>query len=894
MELKTMMENLKNTLQKNKLQMVFLIGLGVLIVIGMGLYIYNQGQKSKAAGDTVTLSFNPSSQTVTSGQDFTATINAGPSSDMTMRGYHFNVAFDKSKVQVKDIKYLSGNPSAGLADSNSTLSSVNAAGTVKVVGEYSAATGQVIPACTTGTANPFVHQVYAQTPSDVPAATVTSVPNDCMTLPVSDNFSGSSLNQNIWNLRTVNGGSAVESGGGGVNLSVPGSGSNDQEGGIVTKQKLCGNFDLQFNYSNFNSTLAKNSGSLELVIDRGDNTYAHISRYRTAQPDSDQIISNLVLSSKGLTPDKWRLKSLDNNNAGKLRIKRVGTTVYAYFDQGFGWQILNIMQNAFTDPAWIILRAGSWGPDHPAVSGSISNFSVTANSTVDPSDATNMFPTSFTDSFSGSLTDEMRYWNKGLADVQGKLDVSQGTFNPSITKNTKDWDYADLWGYQKVRGDFDISVDVSKFVPVKKNRSDASLFVDVTDYSSGKAKYSTMYVQFEQYTDHKDISTNLEKDDGWQNSKSVNIGPNRNSGKLRLTRVGQTMSAYYDIGKGWVKLASYANGFTYDVNFHVQTNSGKPDKPNVSASFDNFTLTSPSAPPPTAGPSGSPTTTTTGAPPACAGLPIATITFTSLSADPSDITTSSDGAFYKINTDNTLSEIPVVAADLPINGGISPTLGPTVEITNPGGTEPTATGVTTVEPTQPGGTEPTATGVPGAVDMNLNLKLKFQGIISKPADEFNSFLVKVTAEAGDGTTTVSGGTFTADSGGIWSGSVPMQLVPGSDYKIFVKGPMHLQKRICDQTPSETAPGTYHCDNGAIILKAGDDNLDFSGVYQLVGDLPQQDGVVNAYDISLVTNNFGKTDKDTLKLADLNLDGVIDTQDYSLIIAALSVRSDEGP
>ena len=68
--------------------------------------------------------------------------------------------------------------------------------------------------------------------------------------------------------------------------------------------------------------------------------------------------------------------------------------------------------------------------------------------------------------------------------------------------------------------------------------------------------------------------------------------------------------------------------------------------------------------------------------------------------------------------------------------------------------------------------------------------------------------------------------------------------------------------------------------------------DFSGITLLVGDLPEQDGIVNAYDIGLIINNFGKRDSDILSKADVNMDGIVDTQDYSLVIAALSIRYDE--
>ena len=178
--------------------------------------------------------------------------------------------------------------------------------------------------------------------------------------------------------------------------------------------------------------------------------------------------------------------------------------------------------------------------------------------------------------------------------------------------------------------------------------------------------------------------------------------------------------------------------------------------------------------------------------------------------------------------------------------------------------------------------------------MKLDLKLKFQGILGKPNQPqilpvkviVNSLALSVTqAAVGD---------FIVDNNGIWSGQVLFDgILPSSDYKVFIKGPKHLQKRICETFPQEPFPGVYNCENGAISLNYGNNNFDFSAIFLLVGDLPPQDGVVNSYDISLVRNIILSTDPSLLTLADLNLDGIVDSQDYSLVIAALSVRTDEG-
>ncbi len=200
--------------------------------------------------------------------------------------------------------------------------------------------------------------------------------------------------------------------------------------------------------------------------------------------------------------------------------------------------------------------------------------------------------------------------------------------------------------------------------------------------------------------------------------------------------------------------------------------------------------------------------------------------------------------------------------------------------------------VPTVIPTTAPTKTPTPTTTPGG-NVTLNLKLKFQGVLKKPASGQTTQTVKVKMVDKNGTSKSGSGNFTADDKGIWTGSVSMSATVGSNYKIFIKGPKHIQKRICDTKPTETYPGSYHCEKGEITIKAGVNSLDFSGVLLLAGDLPAQDGVVNSYDTSLVRNNLAKTDSAVLSKADLNFDGIVDTQDYSLIISALSIRGDEG-
>ncbi|MFZ6034640.1 MAG: dockerin type I domain-containing protein [Patescibacteria group bacterium] len=181
----------------------------------------------------------------------------------------------------------------------------------------------------------------------------------------------------------------------------------------------------------------------------------------------------------------------------------------------------------------------------------------------------------------------------------------------------------------------------------------------------------------------------------------------------------------------------------------------------------------------------------------------------------------------------------------------------------------------------------------------LNLKLKFQGITAKPADPRNFMNVKFTL-SGEGITTplVKSGSFVSDASGVWSGKVGFDLTSpaGKKYTLYVKGPRHVQKKICVNAPAENTPGTYSCSAQAITLALGENTLDLSKVLQLSGDIygtdKGQDGIVNSIDISYVKNNLKKADAAVLGICDINLDGKCDTQDYSLIISSLSIKSDE--
>jgi len=286
---------------------------------------------------------------------------------------------------------------------------------------------------------------------------------------------------------------------------------------------------------------------------------------------------------------------------------------------------------------------------------------------------------------------------------------------------------------------------------------------------------------------------------------------------------------------------------------------------------------------------------------------LAIITFTNLTSGGTSVLLS-NSEFYTINADGTLfGDWGFSSESLNVNGGgtiptVTVTSTPTEILTpTPTGTlTPTPTG--TLTPTPTGTLTPTPTGnikpTQPAGNTTLNLKLLFQGITKKPADAYNKMTVIVKITGGDLTNTIERtGTFTADDKGIWSGAVGFDKPAGSGkYTLLIKGPKHLQKKVCDSAPSEASAATYRCSNDNITLKTGSNDLDLSKIMLLSGDIygaeKKQDGLVTSVDISYIKNNLNKTDSGILAIGDINLDGKCDTQDYSLVINSLLVKTDE--
>jgi|GEM_PF-6273545 len=151
---------------------------------------------------------------------------------------------------------------------------------------------------------------------------------------------------------------------------------------------------------------------------------------------------------------------------------------------------------------------------------------------------------------------------------------------------------------------------------------------------------------------------------------------------------------------------------------------------------------------------------------------------------------------------------------------------------------------------------PTASGGENA-DVELKLKVRFQGVTTEPTEAFRTLNTKVILASADKSyreeKTIP---FVANEDAVWVGTFSAKNVPlDVQYAVFIKGPKHLMKKICVSAPTESVPGTYECSAGSIALKAGAQEMDTSKIVLLVGDIPTQDGIIDSLDASFVRNSF---------------------------------------
>jgi len=221
---------------------------------------------------------------------------------------------------------------------------------------------------------------------------------------------------------------------------------------------------------------------------------------------------------------------------------------------------------------------------------------------------------------------------------------------------------------------------------------------------------------------------------------------------------------------------------------------------------------------------------------------------------------------------------------------------PTEEVTPVPTESPTVTVTETLTPI-PTFTEtpsPTITQIANLEEVQLDIRLRLQGIVGKPVAAGSGISMKLSLISEDKSNSYEQDVlFQPSDSGVLTGTMTLKSAyTGTHYKLLIKGPKHLQKRICEVRPSEAVGGTYRCTNGNIELKKGSNQIELENIVILAGDIPEQDSVINAQDIVFIRQSLGSKNENDIRRGDLNYDGIVDSQDYGMILNALSFKYDD--
>ena len=163
----------------------------------------------------------------------------------------------------------------------------------------------------------------------------------------------------------------------------------------------------------------------------------------------------------------------------------------------------------------------------------------------------------------------------------------------------------------------------------------------------------------------------------------------------------------------------------------------------------------------------------------------------------------------------------------------------------------------------------TPTPTPAPQPAKLSFKIKFQGI-NNAAPSKN--VLVILKQGGVEKYRFAEVNVTADSSGVYSGLVE-NIAPGT-YDVFIKGPIHLQKKFPNVTLNQ---GTNTKDFSLIPLKAGDFN---------------NDNILNINDIASLLSYYtalsSPVNSQNQKF-DIEANGAIDINDVSLVLANYTQR-----
>jgi hypothetical protein len=177
-------------------------------------------------------------------------------------------------------------------------------------------------------------------------------------------------------------------------------------------------------------------------------------------------------------------------------------------------------------------------------------------------------------------------------------------------------------------------------------------------------------------------------------------------------------------------------------------------------------------------------------------------------------------------------------------------------------------------------------------DIDIDLEIDFQGMHGQNHKDDDEIPVHVIVDGKK--THIEKVTVAKPNGkGTFTATIHARAHTGSGNSIYVKGFHHLRHKFCTDKQSDNGQITKpSCSTGTIQIKGGLNVFNFSQTTLVAGDTIPQDGVIDSFDVSQVRRCMGKSDLECLNNADMNRDGIVDSQDMSLVVQGLTVRYED--
>jgi len=463
---------------------------------------------------------------------------------------------------------------------------------------------------------------------------------------VYDDFNGSEINSTLWRIHEwrINDNDPchiLSQSGGFLQASGP---PNHCYGVVWTNQRFSGDFEFVLEYSDFQSNatvFSYNNPLISLQVNSSSNPNDFIQIFRSYAPEFHNFPSNGDFLSGGVVNGAGRASfvTVASSPSGSLKISRIGSTITTYYNEGMGWRLLGSFEGAFTED--VTLQIGAYSGDDgtfnvscdkvyaPAAADIEFNLTIskqgTGNGRVtsDPIGVdcggtctaaydiyTSVSLSAIPDAYStfvgwsgacsgtGSCTVTMDTSKIVTANFVPKAAVYDDFNGDSI--DTTLWGIGDpchifsqsggflrasgppnhcfgfLWPIQPFvfGGDFEFVLEFSDFqsnATVSENRPGISLQV-----TSGG---DFIYIFRGYVTEHHFTSMGFVNGAWRTGGGTVASSP---SGSLKISRIGSTITTYYNEGMDWVLLGSFEGAFTEDVRLHIVVYSGDDGTFNVS------------------------------------------------------------------------------------------------------------------------------------------------------------------------------------------------------------------------------------------------------------------------------------------------------------------------